>query len=68
MKITIDYEDKTKENTVYEDVFQFTLAGSLTRKKIIPSNFRISVISDANELIGLTETLKEDIRKHRDKG
>jgi len=67
MKIIIDYEDKEKENIVYEDVSQFTLAGSMIRKKMIPASFRLSFISDANELIGMTETLKEDIKQHRDK-
>lgn len=66
MKIIIDYEDKKRENIVYDDVSQFTLAGSMLRKKMIPANFRLSFISDANELIGMTETLKEDIKQHRD--
>lgn len=76
MKIVITPDEKEldwfkkefkKEKLVYENVIQVSLAGTLVRQKAFPAIFRQNIIKDPNELIGLLEALKEDLRDHKSK-
>lgn len=69
MKISIEPETKEEKKLskklVWENVFQYAIAGNMMRKKLAPGTFRNSYISDPNELIGQIEMVKEDIKDHK---
>lgn len=62
MKITIEPElGETNNITVLEGVYQFSLCGLLKKEGILKDIFRVNVIDDPNELIGLLRMTELDI-------
>ncbi len=68
MRIIIESANKPEERIVFENVYQFSLCGSLQKQKMFNETFRRSVIADANELIGLLRATEMDILDHKKKG
>jgi len=79
MKITIspeneneekNFEDsKLKNKLEFSNVIQFSVAGNFIENGLNYKNFRYSVIQNenVNELIGLIESLREDVKDHKRK-
>lgn len=63
--VTKEEKKNYKKDIIIENIYQFAITVNFIEKKIVPTDFRHSLIKDANQLIGQIETLKEDVKDHK---